>query len=296
MVSSTRPGHYRRHLKVPRTTGYFWTTKALTTAMGEATSDYLVHAIHPVPAVLLGFVGFVVAIVIQLRAPRYIAWRYWFAVVMVGVFGTMCADVLHVGFGVPYAMSAPFFAVCLAAVFITWHAVEHTMSMHSIDTFRRELFYWAAVVTTFALGTATGDLTATTFHLGYFPSMALFLAIITIPALGYWRWGWNAVFAFWFAYVVTRPVGASFADGFGKPVAYGGLGVGDGWVALVLFLAIVAVVAYLTVTHADVQPSAARRGVPRPAPAGEAVQPLVARAATTPRRIVRQEPLGRRDG
>jgi uncharacterized membrane-anchored protein len=241
--------------KVPEIiTVYFWIVKGLSTAMGESTSDYLVHRIQPVPAVLLGFAGFVVALSVQFAMRRYLAWTYWFAVVMVGVFGTMCADVLHVGFHVPYIVSAPFFAVVLATVFITWQRSEGTLSIHSITTRRRELFYWAAVVSTFALGTAVGDLTAYTFHLGYFFSIVLFTAVILIPGIGYWRFGWNPILAFWFAYVVTRPLGASFADWMGKPTTVGGLGWGQGTVSLVLTLLIVAFVWYLSVTRKDVAP------------------------------------------
>jgi uncharacterized membrane-anchored protein len=221
--------------------------------MGEATSDYLVHALQPVPAVLLGFVAFAAALAIQLSTRRYNAWAYWAAVVGVGVFGTMAADVLHVGVGVPYAVSSPLFAIVLAAVFLTWRHYEHTLSVHSIDTPRRELFYWAAVVATFALGTATGDLTAATLGIGYLSSIALFAGIILIPALGYRYRKWNPVFSFWFAYVVTRPLGASVADGLGKPKNIGGLGWGDGTVGLVLTAMIFCLVAYLAVTRADVQ-------------------------------------------
>jgi uncharacterized membrane-anchored protein len=203
--------------------------------------------------VLLGFVGFVVALVLQFSMRRYLAWTYWFAVVMVGVFGTMAADVLHVGFGVPYIASAPMFAVVLIAVFVIWEKTEKTLSIHSIDTPRREAFYWAAVVATFALGTAVGDLTAITFHLGYGYSIVLFAALILVPAIGYWRFNWNAIFAFWFAYVVTRPLGASFADWMGKPTNLGGLGWGSGRVSLVLTALIICFVAYLAVTRKDVQ-------------------------------------------
>jgi uncharacterized membrane-anchored protein len=244
----TRPA-----LRVPEVTAYFWIIKGLSTAMGESTSDYLVHVMSPVAAVGVGFVGFVVALALQFKMRRYLAWTYWSAVVMVGVFGTMCADVLHVGFHVPYLASAPFFAVVLVAVFVTWQKYEKTLSIHSIDTPRREAFYWAAVVSTFALGTAVGDLTAVTFHLGYGYSVVLFAAVITIPALGFWRFHWNPIFSFWFAYVVTRPLGASLADWTGKPTILGGLGWGDGRVSLVLLAAIVCLVAYLAITKKDVQ-------------------------------------------
>jgi uncharacterized membrane-anchored protein len=240
-------------LRVPEVTVYFWIVKALSTALGESTSDYLVHRLHPVPAVLLGFVGFAVALTLQFSARRYIAWTYWFAVVMVGVFGTMAADVLHVGLHVPYVVSATFYAVVLVAVFVTWQRIEGTLSIHSIDTPRRELFYWAAVVTTFALGTAVGDLTAITLSLGYFVSMVLFAAVICIPAIGFWRFRWNPILTFWFAYVVTRPVGASLADWLGKPAHDNGLGWGAGRVSLGLTVMIACLVAYLAITRNDVQ-------------------------------------------
>ena len=140
--------------KVPEATALFWLTKLLTTGMGESASDFLVHHFAPAAAVAAGFVAFCAALALQLRARRYVPAIYWFTVAMVGVFGTMAADVLHVGLHVPYAASAVFFVVALAAVFATWQATEQTLSIHSIDTPRRELFYWAAVVTTFALGTA----------------------------------------------------------------------------------------------------------------------------------------------
>ena len=204
-------------------------------------------------AVCLGFIGFVVALSLQFWVRRYIAWTYWLAVVGVGVFGTMAADVLHVRFGVPYAASTVFYAVVLAAVFVTWQRTERTLSFHTIDTPRREAFYWAAVVATFAMGTALGDLTATTFGLGYFASGLLFAAVIAIPAVGYRRFHWNAIFSFWFAYVATRPLGASFADWMSKPKSVGGLGWGDGPVALALTIIIFCLVAYLAITRRDVQ-------------------------------------------
>jgi uncharacterized membrane-anchored protein len=243
----------RGALRVPEITVYFWVIKALSTAMGEATSDYSVHAIDPVIAVILGFCGFVVALALQFWVRRYIAWTYWLAVVGVGVFGTMAADVLHVRFSVPYVVSTILYAIVLAAVFVAWDRTEHTLSFHTIDAPRREAFYWAAVVATFAMGTALGDLTSITFGLGYFASGVVFAAVIAIPAIGYRRFGWNAVFSFWFAYVATRPLGASFADWLGKPSSAGGLNIGAGTVALVLTIVIFVLVAYLAITRRDVQ-------------------------------------------
>jgi uncharacterized membrane-anchored protein len=240
---------------VPEITLYFWVIKGLSTAFGESTSDYSVHAIAPVVAVLCGFVGFVVALVIQFSRRRYVAWSYWLAVAAVGVFGTMAADVLHVGFGVPYWVSSGLYAVALAAVFWAWARTERTLSIHTINTVRREGFYWAAVVATFAMGTAVGDLAAVSLHLGYFSSIWLFAGLMLIPALGYWRLGWNPIGTFWVAYVLTRPLGASVADWLGKPAKVGGLGLGNGVVTAVFALAIAGLVTYLTVTRADEQPA-----------------------------------------
>jgi uncharacterized membrane-anchored protein len=242
-------------LRVPEITAFFWIVKALSTAMGESTSDYLVNTIDPVVAVLVGFVAFAAAIAIQFSMRRYVAWAYWLAVVMVGVFGTMVADVLHVALGVPYELSASAFAVVLALNFIVWRRVEGTLSIHSIDSARREVFYWIAVIATFALGTALGDLTAVDIHLGYFLSAIVFAVAIAIPAIGYVTGIFNSVFAFWFAYVLTRPLGASVADWLGKPRSVGGLGVGNGLVSLVLTLVIAGLVVYLSISKMDVQRS-----------------------------------------
>jgi uncharacterized membrane-anchored protein len=184
-----------------------------------------------------------------------VAWTYWFAVVMVGVFGTMAADVLHVGLHVPYVASTVLYAVVLAAVFVVWQRTERTLSFHTIDSPRREGFYWAAVVSTFAMGTALGDLTATTFGIGYLGSLVLFAVLMLLPVTGYRFLGWNAIVSFWTAYVLTRPLGASFADWIGKPPSIGGVGWGDGRVALVLSGVIIVLVAFLAVTKRDVPES-----------------------------------------
>jgi uncharacterized membrane-anchored protein len=238
-------------LKVPEVTVFFWIVKLLSTAMGESTSDYLVFQIDPYVAVALGCLGLVVALALQLLAPRYIAWIYWFAVVMVAVFGTMAADVMHVVLHIPYAVSTVFFAVVLAVVFVVWYRTERTLSIHTIYPGRRELFYWATVIATFALGTAAGDLTASTFQLGYFGSIILFAILFAIPGLAYRFLGLNPIAAFWIAYVITRPLGASVADWLGKPFL-GGLGLGDGLISLVLTALIVLVVAYLAISKVDV--------------------------------------------
>ena len=243
----------RGALRVPEITAFFWIIKAFSTALGESTSDYLVHVMDPVVAVGIGFVGFVVSLVVQFAMRRYVAWAYWFAVVMVGVFGTMAADVLHVGFHVPYAASSTLYGIALVVVFVAWGRTERTLSIHSIDTPRREVFYWLAVVATFAMGTALGDLTSITFNLGYGLSIVLFAVIILIPVVGWNLLHWNSIFSFWFAYVVTRPLGASVADFFGKPKSLGGLGFGDGPVSVVFAVLIIILVSYLAVSRRDVQ-------------------------------------------
>jgi uncharacterized membrane-anchored protein len=225
-------------------TVYFWVTKVLTTALGEATSDYLVVRLGSVPAVLIGFVFFAAALALQFWVRRYVPWIYWLAAAMVAVFGTMAADVLHIRFKIPYLTSVVFFAIVLALCFAIWHGFEKTLSIHSISTPRREVFYWATIVTTFALGTALGDYTAVTLHLGYFSSGLLFAALIAVPALAYRFFHINGILAFWACYVLTRPLGASFADWGGKAHSVGGLGLGDAIVAFGLAVAIIALVGY----------------------------------------------------
>jgi uncharacterized membrane-anchored protein len=236
-------------VRVPAVTVVFWVTKGLSTGMGESSSDYLVHQLPPVLAVALGGIALAGALGLQFAARRYVPWIYWLAVAMVGVFGTMAADVLHVGLGVPYLISTAFFAVALAAVFVAWYGIEKTLSIHSIATTRREVFYWAAVMGTFALGTAAGDMTAVTLHLGYFASGAMFAVVVAIPAVAHRWFGLNAILAFWFAYIATRPLGASFADWMGVSHARRGLDLGSGPVSLALAVLIVGFVVYMTLSH-----------------------------------------------
>jgi uncharacterized membrane-anchored protein len=238
--------------KVPEVTIFFWVIKLLTTALGESTSDYLVNTYNPYFVVVAGFIGFVTILMLQFRTKHYEPWTYWLTVTMVAIFGTMAADVTHVALGVPYIVSTVVFAIALAIIFVLWQKTEGTLSIHSINTSRRELFYWATVSATFALGTAAGDLTAYTANLGFFSAGILFAIIFALPALGYWLFRINAIFAFWFAYIFTRPLGASFADWTGKSASAGGLGWGDGPVAAVLAICIIALVAYLHATRADV--------------------------------------------
>ncbi|MEE3501492.1 hypothetical protein [Acidiphilium acidophilum] len=246
-AAALRPVYRRPMLtKVPEITLMFWVIKILSTAMGEATSDFLVFHVNPYLAVISGFLGFAGALVLQLAVRRYIAPVYWLVVVMISIFGTMIADVIHIVLGVPYALTTLGFGGTLAIVLILWHLVESSLSIHTICTTRRELFYWATVVATFALGTAAGDFTASSLGLGYEMSAVLFIIVFLIPVVGYRWFGWNEIFAFWFAYIATRPMGASFADWTDKPRAIGGLGYGTPAVSLILTVVIVILVAAAT--------------------------------------------------
>lgn len=235
--------------KVPEITLSFWVAKILSTAMGEATSDFLVFHVNPYFAVISGGLGFLVALSLQFVTRRYWPFAYWLLVVMVSIFGTMLADVIHVVLGVSYAISTAMFAASLLAIIWGWNRSERTLSIHSVHTPRREAFYWATVIATFALGTAVGDLTASTFGFGYLNSAILFSALFAIPGLCYVVFGINEVTAFWIAYILTRPMGASFADWFDKPKSMSGLGYGTGPTAAVLILGVMLVVAYIWLRH-----------------------------------------------
>jgi uncharacterized membrane-anchored protein len=250
-------------VRVPAITVLFWIVKILTTGAGETTSDYLGHTFSPVLVAAAGLIILIGSLVLQLRMHRYVAWTYWFAVSMVAIFGTMFADVAHAA-GLAYLGSTIAFAVILAVIFILWYRSEGTLSIHSITTRRRELFYWATVIMTFSLGTAAGDMTATTFGWGYFASGIAFL--VAIIAVGVIYYAVNAmlpaghrhrstaeVLTFWLAYILTRPLGASFADWMSMPHDRGGLAWGDGLVSIVLFVIIAGFVAYLAATRRDVQ-------------------------------------------
>lgn len=235
--------------RVPEPTASFWLIKVLTTGMGEALSDFLVTRFAPVPTVLITAVLFAVILIVQLRADRYRPWLYWGTVSMVGVFGTMVADVTHVALGVPYAVSTPVFLAGLVAVFILWRRVEGTVDVHTITSIPRQLFYWAAVITTFAMGTAAGDLAASTFHLGYLSGGLVFVAAMIVVVLARATAVLGPVTAFWTAYVLTRPIGASFADYIAVPHSRGGLDAGTGLVSAVLLIAIAFTVSWKNSTQ-----------------------------------------------
>jgi uncharacterized membrane-anchored protein len=238
--------------KVPEITLAFWVIKLLTTAGGEATSDYLALYSHVTgAAVETGLL--VIGLIWQFRVRRYTAVSYWFLAFAIAIFGTGISDTLHLVVGIPYAGTTLLWAVVLAGVFTAWYRSERTLSIHSVITRRREAFYWSTVFATFALGTALGDFTATTLGLGYLSSVVLFLVIIMIPAIAWRGFGLNAVIAFWSAYVVTRPLGASIADYVSKAPSISGLGFGDGRTALVAALAVAIGVAYLAITRTGIQ-------------------------------------------
>jgi uncharacterized membrane-anchored protein len=230
-------------VKVAPVTVVFWVLKLLTTGVGESSSDYLASVSVPLAGVV-GAAGFAAALVWQLRAREYRPAPYWATVLMIAVFGTMLADGLHRVVGIPYAVTSAGYAVAVAVALSAWYRTEGTVSVHDINTPRREIFYWCTVAATFALGTAVGDLTALTLHLGYLDSAFLFGAAILVVAAA-WRAGLNPTVAFWAAYVLTRPLGASIADWIGKPHRMGGLGVGDGWVGLIGVAVIAAGIAVL---------------------------------------------------
>lgn len=229
--------------KVPEVTALFWAIKLLTTGIGEATSDFLGNE-NVALAGLIGVGGIVWAMRRQLARREYHAATYWTTVLMVAVFGTMAADGVKDGTGISYGWTTLLYGAITAGVFLAWHRSEGTLSIHSITTRRRERFYWSAVLSTFALGTAAGDLTAMPLNLGFGGSILLFGAIILIPAAGWWRGSLNPILAFWASYVVTRPLGASVADWLGKPPHQTGLGLGDGVVTGLGLLAFGVLVAF----------------------------------------------------
>jgi uncharacterized membrane-anchored protein len=260
--------------KVPEVTALFWVIKVLTTGVGEAASDFLGQKSVPL-AGLIGVVGIVVALRVQLRAREYRAPVYWTAVLMVAVFGTMAADGLKDGAGLPYSVTTAFYAALVAAIFVAWRRREGTVDIHTIVTRRRETYYWAAVLATFALGTAAGDLTAIQLHMGFLESALVFGAAILVPAIAWWQLSLNAVVAFWSAYVVTRPLGASVADWLGKPAHQSGLGLGDGTVTALGLVAFAVLVAYTAVTRRDVQrPRMDPDSAPRRGEVAAAITPL----------------------
>jgi uncharacterized membrane-anchored protein len=254
-------------VKVPEITVLFWVIKILTTAGGEATSDWLSLGNREVGGVIeLGI--FLIALCWQFRTRRYTAVAYWLFAYSIAIFGTGVADAMHLIIGIPYAGTTALWAIVLAVVFWLWHRSEGTLSIHSIITTRREIYYWATVFATFALGTALGDLVATPLHLGYLSSGIAFFVIILIPAALWSGLKFNSIFCFWFAYVITRPLGASFADYVSKPHKISGANFGDAKTAAVATVLVAIGVAYLAITRSDIQRPEEWTEPGNPAPGG----------------------------
>jgi len=238
--------------KVPEVVLAFWVVKILTTAGGEATSDYL-KTYGNFGGGGIEVLVIVVGLVLQFGTRRYRAFAYWSLAYAIAITGTGVSDFLHLDVHIPYAGTTLLWALVLAALFWLWQRSEGTLSIHSITTQRREAFYWATVFATFALGTALGDFTATSLNLGYLDSGILFGAVILVPALARWQLGLNGVAAFWMSYVVTRPLGASFADYISKPKNISGINFGDGPTAIVFAAAVFVLVSYLALARPDIQ-------------------------------------------
>lgn len=234
--------------KVPEVTLAFWIIKIMSTTVGETGADYL--AIHVglgtllTDAIMLTLL--IAAMTLQLRASQYVPWRYWLTVVLVSVVGTQITDFMTDKLGVSLYVSTAGFAVALAAAFAVWYAVERSLSIHTIVTRRRELFYWSAILCTFALGTAAGDLATEALGLGFRLGVVVFGTLIALTTFAWWR-GANPVLTFWVAYVLTRPLGASLGDLLSQGRPDGGLGLGTIDTSLAFLTIIVALVGWLSV-------------------------------------------------
>ena len=246
--------------RVPEVTADFWLIKLLAVTMGETAADFLnVNLGYGLTATSLLMAGiFLVALAIQFYQGKYVPWSYWLTVVLISVVGTLVTDNLVDNFGVSLMTTTIGFTVALAANFAIWYGVEGTLSIHSIHTPRREAFYWLAILFTFALGTSVGDQVAEQFDLGYLNTGLLFGGIIALIALAYYRFKLDAITAFWLAYILTRPLGASFGDLLSQPMEYGGLGLGTITTSIGFLVAIIATVIYASWQYSR-SPSAAIR-------------------------------------
>jgi uncharacterized membrane-anchored protein len=237
--------------RVPKVTVDFWLIKLMAVTMGETAADYLAVnlglGLTGTSLVMAGVLA--IALVFQFAQKRYVPWSYWLAVVLISIVGTLVTDNLVDNFGVRLETTTIIFAIALAATFLFWFARERTLSIHAIFTNRREAFYWLAILFTFALGTAAGDLVAEQFHLGYLSAGVLFGMIIASLALGYFYLGLDAILGFWLVYIFTRPLGASFGDLLSQPAQYGGLGLGTVVTSAIFLAAIVVIVTYMSTTH-----------------------------------------------
>jgi len=242
--------------KVPEVTFYFWVIKIMCTTVGETAADYLnVNLGYGLTnTTIVAGVLLVALLGVQVALRRYVAPAYWLVVVVISVFGTLITDNLTDRYHVLLTTSTTVFSIVLAAVFAIWFAFERTLSIHTIVTTRREGFYWLAILFTFALGTAAGDLTAEKFALGYGVSIALFGGAIVLIAVAHFATRAQAVLAFWLAYILTRPLGASIGDGLSQSKHAGGLGLGTTGTSYIFLGCILALVVYLTITRRDQTP------------------------------------------
>ena len=237
--------------RVPKVTFDFWLIKLMAVTMGETAADYLnVNlGIGLTNTSLIMTAVLIAALVLQFRQKRYVPWSYWLAVVLISVVGTLVTDNLVDNFGVPLIVTAVGFTIALAVTFAIWYATEQTLSIHSIRTTRREAWYWLAILFTFALGTAAGDLVAEKFGLGYLSTGILFGMIIASLSLGYFYLGLDAILGFWLVYILTRPLGASFGDLLSQDHKFGGFGLGTIITSAVFLGAIILIVTYMSLTH-----------------------------------------------
>ncbi len=239
--------------KVPEVTLYFWVIKILCTTVGETAADYLATNLNLGLTNTTYITGSVLLVTLyfQFRLRRYVPGVYWLAVVLISVVGTQITDNLVENFGVTLPTTTTIFAITLAVVFAGWYASERTLSIHTIYTTRREAFYWLTVLFTFALGTAAGDLTAERLNVGYAWSVVLFAAVIALVTFAHYRLRLNAVLAFWIAYILTRPLGASMGDLLSQARSIGGLGLGTTVTSVIFLVAILVVVVFLSITRKD---------------------------------------------
>jgi uncharacterized membrane-anchored protein len=247
--------------KVPEITLTFWAIKIMSTTVGETGADYLAVHVGLGTTITSGImVSLLTAVLLlQLRMRRYVPWIYWLTVVLVSVVGTQITDVLTDKLEVSLHLSTAVFTAALAAIFAVWYRTEGTLSIHTIVTTRRELFYWAVVLFTFALGTAAGDLATEALGLGFNVGVAVFSALIAAIAVAYFL-GANAVLTFWLAYILTRPLGASLGDLLSQARAYGGFGLGTVHTSLAFLVVIVALVAFISVDKSPAQKRKAANG------------------------------------
>lgn len=250
--------------KVPEVTLYFWVIKVLCTTVGETASDYLATNLNLGLTKTTFITGslLLVTLFFQFRLRKYVPGIYWLGIVLISVVGTQITDNLTDNFGVSLVTTTIVFSIVLAVVFAIWFASERTLSIHTIYTTRREAFYWLAVLFTFALGTAAGDLTAERLNVGYAWSAVLFAAVIAIVAAAHYRLRLNAVLAFWIAYILTRPLGASLGDLLSQARKVGGLGLGTTVTSVIFLVAILVVVVFLSITRKDATETRAREAAP----------------------------------